>query len=170
MSVDGASPLGRYAVEGAPGVELVDVHLGGVPLPLMLEAREHHDGLLRELRLLALGNPSPRSDPPARLVELIEVLGRRYGAARARRDEDLDAALSRGEVVGDLVYTVPRTAADAVSRLDDLIREADDFCASQQLMTLERSPEVKRFVTWYIEQFVSQCAGSEPVAWTPGPA
>ena len=46
------------------------------------------------------------------------------------------------------------------------MHEADDFCASGQLMTLERKPRLKQFASWYLSQFVVQCAGGAPVAWT----
>ena len=160
-----ASPLGRYALPG-DGEETVEVHLLGTPLELLVSAREHHDDLTREFRLLSLAGTVSGRDAPVRLVELTEILGHRYGAATSRRDQEVDEALARGETTMDLVYEVPPGVSEAAVALDGLMREADDFCAAAQLMTLERDPLIKQFASWYLSQFVVQCAGGAPVPWT----
>lgn len=159
-----ASPLGRYDEAPEDG-EPVEVHLLGTPVELMLTAREHHDGLMREFRLLALSEDDRAPGTPQRLLALTDLLGRQYAAAQARRDADVDGALARGDATVDLHYSVTRSIVDAVRRLDALMAEADAFCAGEQLMTLERSPEVKRFTAWYLDQFTAQCAGADPVPW-----
>lgn len=161
----GPSPLGRYVRDDDPDDDLVEVRLLGTPVELLVRGREHHDGLLREFRLLALSGRVSAPDAPARLVELTDVLGRQYAAARQRRDEEVDQALDQGTEVLDLVYVVPRSVVGAVTTLDALMQEADEFCASEQLMTVERPPLVKAFAQWYCEQFVLQCAGGEPTPW-----
>lgn len=165
MSVRDPSPLGRYVPDDDPGDDLVEVRLLNAPLELLVEGREHHDGLMREFRLLALSGRVAAPDAPVRLAELTEVLGRQYGAARQRRDEEVDTALEQGAAVLDLVYVVPKSVVAAVTTLDALLQEADEFCASEQLMTLERPPLLKAFSDWYLEQFVLQCAGGEPTPW-----
>jgi hypothetical protein len=159
------SPLGRYAQPPDDAEELCEVRLLGTPLELLVASREHHDGLMREFRLLALSGRLAVRDAPVRLVELTETLGRQYGAAGNRRDGEVDAALEQGVEVLDLSYLVPRSVVGAVATLDALMAEADRYCADEQLMTMERPPLVKAFAAWYLEQFVLQCSGSEPVAW-----
>lgn len=159
------SPLGRYAEDVDETDQLVEVVLLSTPLELLVRSREHHDGLLREFRLLALSGRADTPAVPARLAELTEVLGSRYGAARSRLDGEVDEALARGVQVLDLRYTVPRSVVGAVTTVDSLMAEADAFCASQQLMTTERPPLMKQFASWYLEQFVLQCAGAAPTPW-----
>lgn len=62
---------------------VVEVRLPGTPLELPVSGREHHDGLMREFRLLAPAGPADRHAVPTRLVELTDVLGRQYAAASA---------------------------------------------------------------------------------------
>lgn len=162
--MSGTSPLGRYALPG-DGDGVVEVRLLGTPLELLVRAREHHDGLMREFRLLSLAGRAGSQDAPVRLVELTEILGRQYGTATSRRDQEVDEALARGETTMDLVYEVPPAVSGAVVALDALMEEADAFCADAQLLTLARGPLLKEFATWYLDQFVVQCAGGAAVAW-----
>lgn len=164
MRGDGASPLGRYTPEHDETPELHTVQLLGVPLRVLLAGREHHDGVMREFRLLALAG-TPDREVPVRMLELTEVLGRQYAAARARPDRKVDEALDRGEATLDLDYEVPADIAGAAARLEALMSEADEFCADEQLMALERTPTVRRFAQWYLAQFASQIAGDPPTPW-----
>ncbi len=162
-----SSALGRFMPDG-DGSPLVEVHLLGLPLHVMRASREHHDGLMRELRLLALSEEIPPDETPVRLLELVSVLGQRYGTSRERRDAELDAAIASGLEVIDQVEVVPAAAAEAASALHDLLLEADDYCVQALLVTLPRPPLIRQFAEWYISQFVDQVAGLDPVRW-PGP-
>jgi hypothetical protein len=159
-----ASPLGRYDDDAAPD-DLHDVHLLRIPVRVLIASRERHDELMREFALLALGGPSGRPDIPQRLLELIEILGVRYGHAAARPDELVDEAIARGEDTIDLSYTVPAHVVDAADRLDELMREADEFCRSEQLLTLARGEVMVEFADWYLDEFRRQVAGQPPRAW-----
>lgn len=164
------SPLGRF---GAPpgggdgaGEPLVTVRLLGLPLRVLAASRERHDDLMREFRLLALSGGLPEASAPSRLTELTGILGRRFGSATARPSAEIDAALERGDLTVDLTYQVPAQAADAAVALEQLMAEADEFCATEQLMTLERSPVLKDFAGWYLGQFVGQIQGRPAARWT----
>ena len=157
------SPLGRYVIDD--GSAVVTVHLLSTPLELLVRAREHHDGLMREFRLLALSGQVAAPAAPVRLIELTEILGRQHGAAGNRRDAEVDQALARGELVRDLHYDVGEGVVDAVRTLDALMTEADTYCAAEELMTVERPPLLKAFASWYLGQFVSQCEGGPAVPW-----
>ncbi|MBC7374672.1 MAG: hypothetical protein H7323_11850 [Frankiales bacterium] len=145
--------------------EVVQVHLLAAPLVLLVRAREHHDGLMREFRVLALSDQDAAPDAPRRLVELAEVLGRQLGAVGSRCDEEVDQALGRGELVRDLHYDVGVGVVEAVRTLEALMTEADAYCAAEKLMTVERPPLMKRFASWYLGQFVTQCAGGPASPW-----
>lgn len=165
MSEEARSVLGRYAP--ADDVEPVTVVLRNFPLQLFEQARQHHDDLMREFALLALNPPSDRPGhrTPARLLELVELLGNRYGAAAERTDAVRDAAIERGEQSLDLTYTVPRSVGPAIRQLQALMREADDFCESEQLLTLAITPLQRRFGDWFYGQFLAQIDGAPPKPW-----
>lgn len=158
-----ASPLGRYA-EGGDGQELHVVHLLGLPVRLVLDGRDRHDSLLREFALLALSPRDDRPQPP-RLVALTELLGVQYGSAEPRPDDVVDAALQRGDATIDVTYEVPVSVLDAAARLEALMAEADEFCRSEQLLTLPRSPLQVRFADWYLGEFRRQLDGLPPQPW-----
>ena len=159
-----ASSLGRFTPDPA-GAAMAEVRLLRTPLPLLMASREHHDGLMREFRLLAMEGHLAETDAPLRLIELTRILGEQYASSRSRRDEEIDAAFARGEEVLDIVDVVPVTAADAVHGLRPLMEECDRFCEQAVLMTLPRPPLIRQFADWYFDQYVDQIAGRPARAW-----
>ncbi|MCA1711609.1 MAG: hypothetical protein LC789_08245 [Actinobacteria bacterium] len=155
-------PLGRYA--DAPSGEPREVRLLRVPVRLLAQGRERHDGLMREFALLAMA-PERQHSAPARLVALTETLGVRYAAARARPDADVDAALEAGEDTVDLTYSATPDVVAAADLLDTLMAEADEFCQSEDLLTLARGDLQKRFSHWYLDEFRRQLRGEPPKPW-----
>lgn len=159
------SPLGRDDDHEPATVTAVEVRLVNLPLEVLAASREHHDGLMREFRLMALAGVVPDDAAPRRLLELTQVLGVQYAGATARPDEAIDTALESGKSVMDVTYVVPADVADAAVALDRLMAEADDFCRSEQLLTLARPPVLVRFAAWYLGCFVEQIAGAAPRPW-----
>jgi hypothetical protein len=159
-----ASPLGRYD-QATTDDALHEVRLIGVPVRVMVAGREHHDELMREFALLALSR-SDIAAVPTRLIELTQILGVQYGGAAARPDEEVDAALARGDETIDLTYVVPAHVVDGANTLSALMAEADEFCRTEQLLTLARSSVLFDFAEWYIGEFRRQVAGEQPQPWT----
>jgi hypothetical protein len=157
------SPLGRYDTDADGG--LFEVRLLNVPLRLLAASREHHDEVMREFAMLALDENLVNDHAPARLLELVDILGRRYGAASARPDAEVDAALERGSTTIDLVYHVPHHVADAAAQLEALMAEADEFCQRQQMLALARPALQVTFAQWYLDEFKRQIAGEPARAW-----
>lgn len=159
------SPLGRYDSDGGDD-ELHEVRLLNVPLRLLVAGREHHDDVMREFAMLALAEESDDGHTPKRLLELVDVLGRRYAAAAARPDAEVDAAVARGETTIDLVYHVPDHVEAAADELAALMDEADEFCRERKLLALARPQLVVDFSRWYLDEFRRQIAGEPPQPWT----
>jgi hypothetical protein len=157
------SPLGRYDTDLDGG--LYEVRLLNVPLRVLAAAREHHDEVMREFAMLALDESSASEHVPARMLELVDILGRRYGASSARPDAEVDAALERGDRSIDLVYHVPDHVTDAADQLESLMAEADEFCRQQQLLALARPKLLMDFSDWYLSEFKRQIAGEPPRQW-----
>ena len=165
------SGLGRY-VDGLTG-ETVEVCLLGLPLRLLVASQEHHDTLVRELRLMALA-PSrgsfvthpTRPSADTGLVALVEELGVRHAAARARRDSEIQKSLDAGLLQIDQVFAVPITAAEEMRWLVSLLAAADLYCDQNALLTLARPPMVRQFSAWYLEEIIGQIAGRSPRRWT----
>ena len=170
---DGA--LGRYRADG----EVIDtvaepaltVRLLNFPLQLFLDVREHHDELLREFALLAMqaqDDPQALQRLPERLGDLVDLLGRRFGAAGERGHAARDAAIVRGDPAADLTYHVTRSTAEGLVGLAALLEEADAFCAAGWLLTMPRPSLHREFVVWYTGEFVRQRDGLPATPW-PGP-
>jgi hypothetical protein len=152
-------------VSGAvPEEALVQVRLLNVPLLVLASSREHHDGLMREFRLMALSDKVSGGSVPSRLAELTQVLGTRYADSSAQPNAAVDEAHARGERSVDLLYRVAPHIADSARALEALMAQADEFCDAEQLITLGRTPLMRRFANWYLQQFIQQVAGCPAVA------
>lgn len=157
------SPLGRYA--GDVGGKAYEVRLLNLPVRLVALSRERHDELLREFSLLALSDDPQQADLPARLLELIEVLGVQYATAKARPDAVVDEAIAAGKHAVDVTYIVPASVVEAADRLESLMAQSDEFCASERLLTLPRTKPQRDLANWYLGEFRRQVAGEDPQPW-----
>lgn len=180
---DGAGAVGRYRSPDPPPQgggptprTLLTVRLLNFPLRVFLDVRERHDELMRELALLWLQSEQDGATLarlPPRLAELVDLLGRRHGAAGERGHPARDAALARGEATVDLAFHVTSGAVTDLLRLIALLAEADAFCRDGALLTMPRPPLDRWFVDWYEDEFVRQRLGLPPSPWAgpviPGP-
>lgn len=157
----------------AEHAEHVDVRIIGLPLAVYSRAQQHGEELIREFELVALsmeGDPRRREEVPGRLIDLIEELQASYGGAAEDAETRITSAMEAGAETVDVVVRVPRDASTAVQRLDELLDEADAYCAAgTHLMTLAASPESVRFRKWYLGEFVRQLAGERPTTWEDYP-
>jgi hypothetical protein len=140
------------------------VRLIHVPVRVLDATRQHHDELMHEFSLLAVAEDIA-DDVPQRMVRLIETLGARYADVNERPDAEVDAAIARGDDTVDLNYEVAAHVVEAADHLGSLMDEADEFCRREQMLTLQRSAVIKRFATWYLDEFRRQIAGEPPLPW-----
>lgn len=148
---------------------IVEVLLRSLPVDLQSAAQEHMDGLQREFTLLAEGRRQAGQDAdelPTRLVEVMKAIDGRYSSFVARPEAELDAARQAGEHEVDIVYKVPSAAADAARELGVVLDEADAYCREgEHLLTLAAPPDVVLYRQWFLDEFIGQIAGAEPVPW-----
>ena len=142
--------------------DLHEVRLLGFPIALHARAVEHHEELMREFQLLALGP----SDVPRRLAALVEEMMASYGSIGLAPAADREAARARGEATVDLTYHVPASITDVCLRLDRMLDEADEFCRTDRLLTLAAEADLVAFRRWTLGQFVAQVGGAEPTPWS----
>ena len=89
------------------------VDIGGRPFPIRRQLlddvnAQNLTAAIEGLNRALLVFPAPRD-------ELVEILGRRFGATTSRADAERDAAIDRGEATADLKYQVPATIAADVT-------------------------------------------------------
>ncbi len=152
----------------APAGPLVTVELRRLPVELRARASEHMQELQREFVLIAEGlqHTEGPSVLPRRLLDLVEILQRRYGGFTVEQEDALDEALRDGVPTLDLTFAVPPDAAEAAAALGALLDEADEYCREgRHLLTLATPPDLVAFRHWYLTQFVDQIAGRSPTAW-----
>lgn len=143
--------------------ELVEVRLLELPLNLLAESQERGDELGREFSHIA---DSDSEGVPARLTALSQQLTGRYAESVRPAQEQIDAAIARGDDTIDVTFTVPRHASAAATQLWALLEEADEFCRAGDMLTLASTPEMLQLRHWYLGQFIDQLAGADPVSWT----
>lgn len=147
---------------------LVTVYLRDTPVRIWKRCAEHHDEVMREMALLALA-PEAAHDLPTRLVELVDLLGRRYAGASARQEAERDTALAAGIDRIDVSFEVPASAGQAALALGSMMREVEEYCRTgNRLLTLAQPHLQADFNAWYLQQFSAQVGGADPTPW-PGP-
>jgi hypothetical protein len=145
--------------------EATVIHLRGVPPSLYARAVARHDELLREFMHIAHAQPEDRGSVPARLLPLMEDVRMRHGASSTRLRERLVAALDAGEEHIDLALpAAPGRAEDARAFLEAL-EEADEYCRSGELLTLEAPAELVELRRWCLGELIRQPRGERPRPW-----
>lgn len=148
----------------------VTVRLLNLPLDLHVRSAEHSADLQREFvliheRMQATGEPP---SVPHRFVELVDTLSARYADLGREQEEELEAAVARGERSIDLTFRVPAHTADAVGTIGELLDDADEYCRQgRHLLTLATPPDLIAYRRWYLDEFARQIAGEPPRPWPP---
>lgn len=145
----------------------VTVRLLRFPLGIFQRSTEHHEGLMREMALLALRPPDevPHHEVPRRLQELVQLLRRQYAGVTEAAEHARDAAIVAGLEEVDLTYHVPASAGPAAAALAAVLDEVDEFCRQGEMLTLATPPEALAFRRWYLGEFSDQIAGADPTPW-----
>ncbi len=142
----------------------VHVEVREVPLRTLHASQTQWSELRREVRLLSLaheGDYPLAKDLSDLFAELDRIL--REGIHK----DAIESALASGEATTDLRVDVPRASADTIEQFLDLLDLADEFCQKQQLLTMARTSEQRRFQRWLFGEFVRQQRGEPPRPW-PG--
>jgi len=134
------------------------VRLVGVPVDLYLRASRHRADLTREFALIAFGDETGVTEHgvPARLLALVDELHNRYGRQSSGIRAQFEEAAQRGEETIEVDLPATELAAAMTDRVTTLLDEADEFCRSGQLLTLEAPPDIVVWRHWWRDQVVGQ--------------
>ena len=145
-------------------METHSVVLRQLPVALYVQSRQHNEALYREFAFIAEGNTDPET-VPVRLLQVVNYLRSRYGGLNAAMQEEMEAAIVRGDEHVDVEIKVPIESRSAIPMLASLLEEVDDFCGSGALLTLRTPEEVRSLRVWYLEQIRDQLYGAPALPW-----
>ena len=132
------------------------IELGDVPTDLLVAAKAHVDNLVREFQLAATGAESGSTAAiPPEMAEMIETVVNRFSEARQSIKRQAIEAADRGEAVVHLRLNLGPDAAEAGEEYLRALDEADAYCRSADLLTLETPPRHLRFRHWYVSEIVT---------------
>ena len=147
--------------------ELTEVRLLRVPLRLRDRSNQHGEELLRQLALVQIGAEQHVNDSvPARLLDIAAEVQSTYGVFSSGPNDQMDAALDRGEDTMDVAYRLPRHVGPFLHRLRRILDEATEYCRQgEHLLTLAPPDDVVAYRRWVFEEFERQIAGEAPRPW-----
>jgi hypothetical protein len=150
-----------------PSEPLVTIHIRGLPVPLHARSQAHSDELMREFRLIAEQMRQEGTHGlPRRLIELVNALEGQYSTFTEAQEEALEEAIAAGDDTIDLTYSLPAHVGDGVRALGAVLEEVDQMCRDgQHLLTLATPPDLVAYREWFLDEFVRQVEGGEPIAW-----
>lgn len=147
--------------------DLLEVHLLGYPLHLGARATEHYEEVFRELALHVSAHPAEQDSVPARVLVMLEQLGRHY-QPQQEHELEREEAIARGEAARDMIVHLPPGAGEVGRQIDALMDETDDYCRDGELLTLAPDDDVVAFRKWYLAEVVNQAGGRPPTPWPGG--
>lgn len=127
-----------------------EVTVGEAPVALVLQAKDHLDGVLRELALAEGGAGLPQEvlEPMARAV-------RQFAEARGQLRALLTAAAARGDERVLIVFHLPLDLADKGEQYLAALAAADAFARDRRMLSLESPVEHRVLREWYVAALVS---------------
>jgi Histidine kinase-like ATPase domain len=168
--LDDWAELSRPPEPAPEAVEVVEIHLLGLPLALTERTSEQYDALFREFRLMLETDPGQSQAVPGRLLALGDELTGQFSSFTVGSDAAMLDAHQRGDETIDVEYRLPRSVGPAAAHYDDLLDEADAYCrAGRELLTLAPPRDAVALRRWVLQEFVRQAAGRPAVAWADSP-
>lgn len=162
--LDDAAPL---ATVQEP--QLGTVTLLNMPAVLWLAARQHHDGLLRELSLYVTEHDDVHVDlqlaDRARWVVSRALLAQLEQAGVDPRRRPGDGGVDLVVEGFDLEVAVPTDLVPAYGALQDALDAAERLAAAGRLLVRPGLPEIVAVRDWACEQVVAQLAGAPARPW-----
>jgi hypothetical protein len=143
---------------------VTDVALRGVPAALYRLVAEHHDEVIRELKLL---DPQTTSaELSLRLLELGPLLGTSFASLVGPLGDAMVEARQRGEASADAVVPLDAEGVRALRGLHEVLCAADDASRAGDLLVLPLVEEAVALRAWIVEEATRQVEeGAAPRTW-----
>lgn len=138
-----------------------DVRLIGVVVEHFELTSQFHDELIRELRLIQVGDTTE-----GRLAELTDRLLTEFANFSPALREAVDEAAGQGRVTVDINVAVPVHLRSWLVRFRDHFREIDDYCDAGLLLSLGSPAPTVAFREWFLGQFIEQLDGLQPTPYS----
>jgi hypothetical protein len=137
------------------------------PLRLWQRQSEHAEELMREFRLLLIGERTGTvaHHAPARLLELADLMDRRFRPQLDAIYAERWAAVDRGADRIDQEIPLAEETPVLMAQVRAVLDEVDRFCREGDLITLARTPELVALSDWTLGQLVRQYEGLPPRPW-----
>lgn len=146
--------------------ERVTVRLLGLPLRMHARAQQHTEGMRREFALIVAQAHEHGGSVPARLLGLSTLLSQRYEGFTSEQELAVEEATAAGlPRLDELRFELPSHAGGAAAEFGRMLDEADAYCRAGQLLMLATPPDLVLYRRWYLDNFISQCAGGAPTPW-----
>ena len=149
--------------------DLVEVRLLRLPLEVRARSTSLGADLLRDMTLIAGGQASGSAGGavPRRLLEVADEVQTVYRPMVESTNEEIEAATDRGEeVLAEVVYRLPPSAADFMQRIESVLEEVEAYCtAGKHLLMLAAPPDVAAYRSWTMSEIRRQIAGHPPTPW-----
>ena len=141
----------------------VEVVVGEAPTELVAAAKDHLDGVLREL---ALAEGRHSGGLPREVVENMTDAVRRFAEARAQLRRLLTRAQADGRSRLLLRFTLPPETADAGEDYLAALAEADAHARDRRMLSLESPAAYRVLREWYVRALVAGLRGDPAPART----
>ena len=140
------------------------------PLRLWAEQEEYTQGLLREFKLLLIGEASSTAQEaaPGRLVDLAQMFETRFGPLLQLISKERQAAYDQGQDRMDSQIPLVEGTPELLEQVRQVLDAADDFCRQGDLLLLPRPPHLVALSDWSRSELIAQYGGAAPTPW-PGP-
>lgn len=161
---EAASPV--FDSHAEPDVETrsdqaVAVRLLGLDVPLSTALGRQYADLRRELRLLAVAHQDA--------YPLAANLSAMFTSYERQLPRDVQFAVKRARRAGsatiDLNVSVEPEAAPILTTMLEMFDLADAFCKAERLLSIQRTPEQRAFHVWYLNEYIRQIDGEEPISF-----
>jgi hypothetical protein len=123
--------------------ELRRVELRDIDVQQLWLLEQHHEAMLRELTLIAIGEESGEAHAtPKKVLHLVGRARERFIDQREGVLRQLREATEQGRDTVTIELRMPPSAAEAIHEAAEAYDLADDYCRAGDLLTLACPPEV----------------------------
>jgi hypothetical protein len=134
----------------------------GVVVEQFLRSQDHQDDLLRELKLIQLGDRFELTDGDVEphISTLVAAILDRYDSVRTTTRAQALAARDSRQPLVDLQVPLTPGIAEALLEWIGLVEAADELCAGGRLLTLPATEEVRQLRRRYVDEVLRQIDAS----------